>query len=152
MLFALAVKTSELSLTSQYLVPLILTPSSVAYPYFQTQWGTNLVISSRSMLLRCLGTPIIRAVSLGERKSSRRSSCSRGVAANELGKCFKAVTSSAVVWAFCLGGEPTVTIRKPNTQKWKGRGEKRSLQLTDNYSIPKRLNPIKLLQDSCEWV
>lgn len=44
-------------------------PSCVSYPYSQTQWGTNLV-PPWSMTPRCLGTPIITAVSLTERRSN----------------------------------------------------------------------------------
>lgn len=49
----------------------------------------------------------------------------------------KTATSSALVWAYCPGGEPTVTTQSQweyhtHTQRWKG---KRPFLPADNYSI-----------------
>lgn len=60
------------------LVQFLLTPKSVACLYCQTQRGSDLVISFRSMLLRCIGTPIITAVSSSARKIFKPKSCTEG--------------------------------------------------------------------------
>lgn len=90
------------------------------------------------MSLRLLGTPIIKAVSSSERKSAQTlGEALRALLPMSLASVSKTATSSALVWAYCPGGEPTVTTQSQweyhtHTQRWKG---KRPFLPADNYSI-----------------
>lgn len=147
------ISNSELSFIFKYLVQFILSPSSGAYPQSQTQWGTNLVISSRSMSLRRLGTPIIKAVSLSERKKHQTSGAAHGASMpTSLASVLKTATSSGPVRAYC----PGVSQQSPRSHYEKishseVEGEKDFFLLTIiPYWRGTLLDPIGLLRDSCE--
>lgn len=113
------------------LVQFLLTPKSVACLYSQTQRGSDLVISFRSMLPRCIGMPIIKAVSLSARKSFKPKSCTEELAARELGKRSQgdhrfSSCQSLLSWCWA-NSRHNVTIKRERIKKklplWGGRGK-----------------------------